>query len=270
MVQQKVDKLLQGVIQEAHSLLNSPLFLVPKKDGTYRPVIVFRKVNALTVPDHYPLPVLCELLQSVSKYNTVFTSFDLLSGLLQIPIDDKYREITAFSTPNGHYEWLPFSMGLGNELLTFQRMVNTLFSGVIGKGLFVSKDLDSHLQQLSLVFQEPAQAGLKAKLTKCEFLKSGIEFLGHLVDGDGIQTVDSKITAVQKFPTPTSVEKVRSFLGLAGYYRAFIKNFALIASPLMLFLKKDVLFLWNEVQQHGFTTLKDALTHALILAFPDY
>ncbi len=169
-------------------------------------------------------------------------------------------------------------MGLRNAPLTFQRMVNTLFSGVIGKGLFVyldvlivvSKDLDNHLQQLSLVFQKFTQAGLKAKPTKCEFLKSRIEFLGHLVDGDGIHTIYSKITAVQKFPTPTSVEKVRSFLGLAGYYRAFVKNFALIASHLTRLLKNDVPFLWNDPQQHCFSTLKDALTHAPILAFPDY
>ncbi len=139
-------------------------------------------------------------------------------------MDDKSREITAFSTPTGHYEWLRLPMGLLNAPLTFQRMVNTSFSGVIGKGLFVylhdlivvSKDLNSHLQQLSLIFQKLTQAGLKVKLTKCEFLKPRIEFLGHLVDGDGIHTVYSKITAVQKFPTSKSVENVRSFLGLAG------------------------------------------------------
>ncbi len=146
-------------------------------------------------------------------------------------------------------------MVLYNAPLTFQRMVNTLFSGVIGKGLFVylddliivSKDLDSHLQQLSLVFHKLTQADLKAKLTKCEFLKSCIEFLGHLVSGDGIHTVDSKIIAVQKFPTPKSVENVRSFLSLAGYFRTFVKNFASIASLTRL-LKKDVPFLWNDAQ----------------------
>ncbi len=132
-------------------------------------------------------------------------------------------------------------------------MVNILFSSVIGKGLFfylndhiiVSKDLGSHLQQLSLVFQKLSQAGIKAKLTKCELLKSCTEFLGHLVDGDGIHTVDSKIVAVQKFPTPKSVENVCSFLGLAGYCRAFVMNFASIAS-LTCLLKKDVPFLWSN------------------------
>ncbi len=172
-------------------------------------------------------------------------------------MSDKSREITAFSIHAGHYEWLRLPMGLRNALLTFQRMVNTLFSGVIGKGSFVylddliivSKDLDSHLQQFSLVFQKLTQAGLRAKLTKCEFLKLRIEFLGHLVDGDGIHTVDSKIAAVLKFPTPKSVENVRPFLGLAGYYRVFVKTFASIASPLTHLLKKDVPFLWNDTQQ---------------------
>ena len=279
LVQQKVDELLQeGVIQQSFSPWNSPLFLVPKKDGSYRPVIDFRKVNAVTVPDHYPLPVLSELLQSIGKNNTVFTSLDLLSGFWQIPLDEKSREITAFSTPTGHYEWLRLPMGLRNAPLTFQRMVNTLFSGTIGKGLFVylddliivSKDMDTHLQQLALVFQKLTQAGLKVKLAKCEFLKSRIEFLGHLVDGDGIHIVDSKITVVKNLPTPTSVDHVCSFLGLAGYYRAFVKDFASIASPLTRLLKKDVPFLWNDAQQNSFTQLKQALTQAPVLAFPDY
>ncbi len=136
--------------------------------------------------------------------------------------------------------------------------------------LSLSPDLGTHLQQLSLVFQELTQAGLKANLTKCEFLKSRIEFLGHLVDGDGIHTVDSKITAVEKFPTPKSVDNVRSFLGFPGYYRTFVRNFASTASPLTRLLKKDVYLIWNDAQQHSFTTLKGALTHAPIHAFPDY
>ncbi len=193
-------------------------------------------------------------------------------------MDKESREITAFSTPAGHHEWLRLPMGLRHAPLTFQRMVNILFAGVIGNGLFVylddlivvSKDVDSHLEKLSLVFQKLTQAGLKAKLTKCEFLKSPIEFLGHLVDGDGIHTVDSKVTAVKNFPTPKSVENVRSFLGLAGCYRAFVKTFASVASQLTRLLKKDVPFLWHDAQQQSFNTLKDTLTSAPIIAFPDY
>ncbi len=101
-------------------------------------------------------------------------------------------------------------------------------------------------------------------------LNHALSFFEYLVDGDGIHTVNSKITAVKEFPTPKSVENVCSFLGLAGYYRAFVKNFASIASPLARLLKKDIPFLWNDTQQQSFNTLKDVLSHAPILAFPDY
>ncbi len=136
--------------------------------------------------------------------------------------------------------------------------------------IIVSQDLDTHLKQLAEVFQKLNQAGLKVKVAKCEFLKSRIQFLGLLVDGDGIHTVDSNISEVKNFPTPKSVENVRSFLGLAGYYRAFMKNFASVASSLTRLLKKDVPFLWNDAQQNSFVTLKEALTNAPVLAFPDY
>ncbi len=160
-MQRKVDELLaEGVIQKSHSPWNSPLFLVSKKDGSYHLVIDFRKVSALTVPDHYPLLILSDLLQSLRDSNTVFSSTDLISGFWQIPLDAKSREITAFSMPSGHYEWLRFPMGLRNMPFTFQRMVNSLFSGLIGNGMFcylddliiVSKDLESHLHKLDLVF----------------------------------------------------------------------------------------------------------------------
>ncbi len=124
--------------------------------------------------DHYPLLILRDMLQSLGDSNTVFSFTDLISGFWQIPLDAKSREVTDFSTPSGHYEWLRLPMGLRNAPLTFQRIIDTLFAGVIGKGLFVylddlivvSKDLDSHFQKLSLVFQKLTQAGLKVKLTK--------------------------------------------------------------------------------------------------------
>ena len=268
----------EGIIQESYSPWNSPLFLVPKKDGTYRAVIDFRKVNAVTVPDHYPLPVLSDILQSIGKDNTVFTTLDLKSGFWQIPLSPSSRPITAFSTPKGHFEWLRCPMGLRNSPLTCQRLVNSLFQGLIGDGLFVylddlilvSKDLDSHFQKLSLVLQKFTEAGLKLNITKCQFLRSRIEFLGHVVDRHGIHTTDAKVKAVQNFPTPTTTNNVRSFLGLAGYYRAFIKNFATIASPLTRLLKKNVPFHWDATHEYSFTVLKTALTQAPVLSFPDY
>ncbi len=257
---------------------NSPLFLASNKDGSYRPLIDFRKVNAPTVPDHYPLPILSDLLQSLGDSNTVFSSIVLISGFWQIPLDPKSREITAFSTPFGHYEWLRLPMGLRNAPLTFQRLVNSLFSGLIGNSMFcylddliiVSKDSESHLHKLDLVFTKHEEAGLKAKRSKCDFLQSRNEFLGHVVDGGGIHTVDPKINAVKHFPTLHKVENVRSFLGLAGYYRAFVHNSASIASPLTRLLKKDVPIIRHEAQRQAFESLKHALTHTPVLAFPDY
>lgn len=272
------DMLQEGVIQESYSPWNSPIFLVPKKDKSFRPVIDFRRVNDVTVDDHYPLPVLKDLLMSLGRGNTIFTSLDLLSGYWQVPMAPKSREVTAFSTPSGHYEWLRMPFGLKTAPLTFQRMINSIFTGLLGKTVFAylddiivaSKDQESHLESLQKVLQKLEEAGLKAKLTKCEFLKAKMKFLGHVVDGEGIHTVDDKIKAVQKFPQPKSVENVRSFLGLAGYYRPFIKNFAAIASPLNKLLKKEVSFQWKDVHEQSFHNLKSMLTKAPVLAFPDH
>ncbi len=136
--------------------------------------------------------------------------------------------------------------------------------------IFVSKDLESHLHKLDLVFTKLEKAGLKAKLSKCDFLKSRIEFLGHVVDGAGIHTVDSKINSVKHFPTLQNVENVGSFLGLAGYYRALVRNYASTASLLTRLLRKDVPFIWHDAQRQAFESLKHFLTHAAVLAFLDY
>ncbi len=168
----------QGVIQHSRSPWNSPLFLVPKKDGSFRPVIDFRKVSEVTEDDRYPLLVLGDLLMSLRKGNIISSSLDLLSLHWQVPMAAESREITAFSNPSGHCEWLRMPFGLKTAPTTFQRMINTLFSDLIGKGVYAylddliicSKDDDSHLAKLEAVLLKLRDAGLKAKLTKCEFL----------------------------------------------------------------------------------------------------
>ena len=276
--QQVQDMLEQGIIENSHSPWNSPLFLVPKKDGGFRPVIDFRKVNEVTEDDRYPLPVLKDLLMSLGGGNKIFTSLDLLSGYWQVPLAKESREVTAFSTPQGHYHWLRMAFGLRSAPLTFQRMINTLFAGLLGKTVFAylddiiisSKDAHSHFQDLRSVLTRLQDAGLKVKLSKCEFLKSKISFLGHVVDSAGIHTMDDKVTAVKNFPQPKSADNVRSFLGLAGYYRPFIKDFAKLASPLTQLLKKDIVFHWSAAQQRSFMELKQALITAPVLSFPNF
>lgn len=140
-------------------------------------------------------------------------------------------------------------MGLRNASLTFQQMVNSMFVGIIVKGFFVyldyliivSKDSDSHLQKLALVFHRLTQFGLKVTLTKFGFLKLCIKFFGHVFDGNGIHMVDSKISAVKTFPTPKTTDNLCSCLGFAGYHRALVKDFVSIALPLTRILWKGAL-----------------------------
>ncbi len=160
------------------------------------------------------------------------------------------REVTAFSTPNSHFEWASMPFGLKGAPLTFQRTMNNIFGDMLGNSLYIylddiiiaSEDTASHMENIKSVLKRLQEIGLKLKLTKCKFLKPRIKFLGHEVDEQGIHTVEDKVAAVAKFPQPKTVENVRSFLSLAGYYRPFIKNFAARANPLTQLLKKDTPF----------------------------
>ncbi len=182
--EQVKDMLDHGVIQHSRSPWNSPLFIVPKKDGSFRSVIDFRKVNEVPEDDRYPLPVLGDLLMSLGQGNTIFSSLDLLSGYRQVPMAAESRDITAFSTPSGHFDWLRMPFDLKTASITFQRMINTLLSDLIGRGIYAylddliicSNDGDSHLAMLKAVLLKLREAGLKVKLTKCELLKSKITF----------------------------------------------------------------------------------------------
>ncbi len=138
---------------------------------------------------------------------------------------------------------MPF--GLKSAPISFQRMINTLFSDDV---IICNKDPESHFATLEAVLLKLKEAGLEAKVTKCEFLKAKISFLGHMVDEHGIHTMDDKIMAVKSFPQPQDVEKVRSFIGLCGYYRCFVKDVAALASPLTHLMKKDIPFHWNAAQ----------------------
>ncbi len=181
-------------------------------------------MNEVTEDDRYPLPVLSDLLISLGQGNKIFSSLDLLIGYWQVPLAPESKEVTAFSTPTGHFEWLRIPFGLKSAPITFQRMINTLFA-MLGKDVYAylddliicSKNGDTHLADLEAVLLKLKEAGLKAKLTKCEFLKAKITFLGHTVDANGIHTMDDKISPIKKFPQPRTVENIRSFIGLCGY-----------------------------------------------------
>ena len=267
-----------GIVEPAASPFNSPLLLVPKSNGEWRVVVDFRQLNSATVPDRFPMPVLSDLLQSIGESNCVFSTLDLKSGFFQIDLEESSRPYTAFTTSSGQYMFKRMAMGLRNAPLTFTRLMNSVLSGLLGNSVFcylddiivASKDLHSHLDTLSQILSRFAKAGLTLKLSKCSFLRSEIKFLGHRVDKHGIHTLDDKVRAVSEFPTPSNADQIRSFIGLAGFYRQFIKDFSKIAQPLTSLLKKDAPFTWLEAQTEAFNTLKQALCNAPVLAFPDF
>ena len=277
-VNDAVDKMLKDkVIEPSDSPWNFPLVLVPKKNGQWRIVIDFRKLNDITIPDRYPCTHMGDLLSSLG-HNTYFSSLDLLSGFLQVPLHEDSQKLTAFSTEKGHYHFKRMPFGLRSSPITFTRLINTVFHGMLGTVvhaymddlIIASQSLTEHFDKLRKVFDRLKQANLKIKLSKCDFLKRQISYLGHKISDRGIEVTNDKVSAIINFPVPKTTKHIKSFLGLAGFYRAFVRNFSTIAAPLTSLLKKDIPFSWKNEQQQAFDALKNALTSPPVLAFPNY
>lgn len=267
----------QGVIQPSCSPWASPVVLVPKKDGTLRFCVDYRRLNAVTKKDVYPLPRVEDLLSSLggAKY---FTSLDLASGYWQVELDDDARQKSAFTTYNGLYEFVRMPFGLCNAPATFQRLMQKVLVGLEWKSCFVylddiliaSSSLGEHLQHLREVFARLRSANLRLKPKKCGLLRREVNFLGHIVSVEGIHPDPSKTARIEAYPRPTSVTEVRRFLGLASYYRRFVAGFATLAAPLHALTKKNVAFIWTDATETAFRQLRSALTTAPVLAYPRF
>lgn len=276
------DMLTKQIIEPSDSPYNAPVWVVPKKSDAsgkqkWRIVIDFRKLNELTDQDAYPLPNSDEILDHLGK-SKFFSALDLSSGFHQIPMNKDSKKYTAFSTPQGHFHYNRMPFGLKNAPATFQRMMDTALRGLVEKHCFVYLDdiiifgstIQEHNTNLAIVLQRLRELGLKIQPDKCEFLKPELEYLGHVVTKDGVKPNQKKIEAVTSFKIPNSPTNVKSFLGLVGYYRKFIRNFSKIAKPLTDLTKKDNPFHWTETQQNAFDTLKQKLCEAPILKYPDF
>lgn len=282
-IEKQIGEMLQkNIIEESDSPYNAPVWVVPKKlDASgkkkWRIVIDFRKLNELTDQDAYPLPNSDEIFDHLGKAK-FFSALDLSSGFHQIPMQRESKKYTAFSTTQGHFHFNRMPFGLKNAPATFQRMMDTALRGLIGKYCLVYLDdiiifgstIQEHNQNLATVLQRLKDLGLKIQPDKCEFLKPELEYLGHVVTAEGIKPNLEKIECVKNFKIPKTPTNIKSFLGLAGYYRKFIKNFSKIAKPLTDLIKKDTPFHWTEKQQIAFETLKDKLCTAPILQYPDF
>lgn len=281
-IKNQIEKLLkENVIQESHSPWSAPVHLVPKKKDAsgeikYRMVIDYRRLNEITVDDRYPLPNITDLFDKLGK-STYFTTLDLASGYHQIEVNENDRQKTAFSTENGHFEFLRMPFGLKTAPATFQRAMDSVLRGLHGIHCLVylddiivfSNSLAEHIQKLRAVFDRLKANNLKIQLDKSEFLRKEVLYLGHVITKDGLKPNDDKIKAVLNYPLPKTVTEIKSFLGLIGYYRRFIKDFAKVTQPLTSCLKKRNKIIINQAYIDAFQKCKELLTNAPLLQYPD-
>ena len=286
------DLLERGIIQPSASPYATPIVVVRKKNGELRLCCDYRKLNAKTRRDSYPLPRIDECLDALGGAQH-FSTLDLASGYHQVAMAPEDKHKTTFICPFGTYEWNRMPFGLCNAPATFQRLMQSAMSQHIFRILLVYLDdllvysdtFDKHLESLSTVFQRLREVGVKLNPNKCGFAKAEVAFLGHRISADGIATDPEKTRAVMDFPTPQTLRDVRSFVGLASYYRRFVKGFASIARPLHSLIsavhekhhkdhkkgeRKPLKELWTKECDSAFRTLRNALSEPPVLAYADY
>ena len=276
-LKKQLDELLKaGFIRPSKSPFGAPILFVKKKTGEMRMCVDYRALNNITIKNSYPLPRIDELFDRLqgAKY---FSKIDLRSGYHQIRIAEGDEAKTAFRTRYGHFEFLVLPFGLTNVPGTFMHLMHETFRQHLDNFVLVflddilifSKTLDEHERHVRQVLDTLRKEKLFAKESKCDFFKTEVEFLGHLVGRDGVRMMEDKVKAIGEWPTPSKVGDIRAFLGTAGYYRKFIRNFSAIAAPLSNLTKEDSKFDWGAPQAAAFRSLKQAIAKEPTLVLPN-
>jgi hypothetical protein len=271
-LQELLDK---GFIRPSKSPWGAPVLFVKKKDGTLRLCIDYRQLNKVTVNNRYPLPRIDDLFDQL-KGAKVFSKIDLRSGYYQIRIKGQDVPKTAYRTRYGHFKFLVLPFGLTNAPSLFMDLMNRVFQPYLDKFVVIfiddilvySKSYAEHEQHLGQTLQILMSRQLYAKLDKYDFWLKEVTFLGHVVSSKGIFMNPQKVEVVVRWERPTTVTEIRSFLGLAGYYRRFIEGFSTIATPLTRLTRKNIRWEWSKKCDESFQELKRRLTTAPVLILP--
>lgn len=276
-LKRQVDDLLRkGFIRESTSPCAVPALLTPKKDGSWRMCVDSRAINKITVKYRFPIPRLDDMLDMMAGA-IYFTKIDLRSGYHQIRMRPGDEWKTAFKTKDGLYEWLVMPFGLTNAPSTFMRVMTQVLRPYMGKFLVVyfddiliySKNRTDHLSHIRIVFSALKQEKLHVNLKKCSFLSAQVVFLGFIVSYEGIAADPEKVRAIREWPEPTNIHEVRSFHGLATFYRRFIRGFSTIMAPITNCMRKGE-FTWNKSASKAFEDIKRLMTEAPVLKLPDF
>lgn len=275
----QVEEMLENdIIEPSTSNWQSPVVMARKRNGEYRFAVDYRRLNKVTTPQFFPLPRFEDVLDTIGDNQAqIFSTLDLASGYWQIPLDPETAHKSAFVTHSGVYQWKRLPFGLVNSPASFQMIMSEALRSLNWKCILIyvddilvlSKSFEEHMQHLDMVFNKLREANLTLKPSKCQFAVKEVQYLGYIITTDGVKTDPGKTKAVNSFPAPKNCQNVREFLGLCNFYRRFVKGFANIASPLTNLLKTDTNFTWTDECQHAFNSLKDALTSAPILMYPN-
>ena len=277
-INQKVIEMLEdGVIRPSFSNYSSPIVLIKKPDGSYRPCVDYRRLNSNTIKDVYPLPRIDETRDQLGEA-AIFSKIDLKNGFWHIPIKESSKKLTAFRAGNKLYEFNKLPFGLCNSPATFQRVVDSLLGNYnlefaliyLDDLIIYSKSKDEHLEKIQKILLKLRSYSLNINYEKSEFCKETIDYLGYIIGNGWVKISDEKTRAVKFFPKPKNTKQVQQFIGLTSYFRRFINNYARICLPLTSLLRKNNKFRFEENEIKAFNKLKELLTKEPILKLPRF
>ncbi len=264
-----------GLAVPSSSAWSFPCIIVPKSDGTARFCTDYRKVNAITKSDSFPLPRLEDCVDRVGSA-TFVSKLDLLKGYWQVPLTPRAAKISVFVTPDNLLQYTVMAFGLRNTPATFQRLMNRVLSGIPNCDAYLddivvyTSDWNEHLKTLCMVFDHLQAFSLTLNLAKCEFGKATVTYLGKQVGQGEVRPIAAKVQAIVQFPAPTTKRQLRRFLGMAGYYRGFCKNFSDVVLPLTNLLCQHRDYVWSSERQQAFESVKSLLCSTPVLSAPNF